>query len=395
NVPFGQIPIVDKRYEKNHVIHDYFIKRSLDLVHEGSFVAVVTSTATMDKRDSRIRADIARQANLVTAARLPKNAFTAIAGTDVSSDILIFQKTSTPELSPEWLETTSLNDKRGNTVHYNKYFENHPDHILGQIKIEAFNGGTLSVTPEFSLDDLPMALGKALSDTRLNAQYFDHRNKRNTVLEEIQLPGQKQDFNIEPYTIDVVEGRPYYHNGEEIIKHQKLSSITLNTNETRENQLNRFEKIKDRIFSQKTAYKEIFAGKGYFDSWSDFIFVPAKDNTPKIPEEVLDIFDSGDFFANGIDQTVHEGYRYTVSKGKDKLLTLSIEEAVNTKYSYRQDYSPRDVKAMHGMIDLRHSLQEILNIQRIYDISEPEHKDKYENRRLALNEKYDAFVKQY
>lgn len=389
NVPFGQIPIVDKRYEKKHVIHDYFIKRSLDLVHEGGFVAVITSTATMDKRDNRIRADIARQANLITAARLPKNAFTAIAGTDVSSDILIFQKTSIPEPSPEWLETTSLSDDRGNTIYYNKYFENHPDHILGQLKIETFNGGTLSVTPEFSLDDLPMELGHVLSETRIQTQYFEKNKETDLVLEEAQVQGQKQAFNIEPYTIEVVDGIPYYHNGEEIIKHQKTSSITLNANETRENQLNRFEKIKANIFNQKTSYKETFSGKGYFDSWSNFIFTPAKENTPNIPHDVLEVLD------NGYDQTVHEGYRYTIAKGKDKLLTLSVEEATSTKYSYTQDYKSRDVKAMQGMIDLRHSLQEVLNIQRVYDISEPEYKDKYETLRLALNEKYDAFVKQY
>lgn len=389
NVPFGQIPIVDKRYEKNHVIHDYFIKRSLDLVHEGGFVAVITSTATMDKRDDRVRSELVRQANLVTAARLPKNAFTAIAGTDVSSDILIFQKTSTPEASPEWLETTSLSDGRGNMVHYNKYFENHPDHILGHIKIEAFNGGTLSITPEFSLDELPMELGNVLSDTQIEIKPFEKNDTTLQVLEEIKLPGQTQDFNIEPYTIEVIEGVPYYHNGEEVVRHQKTSSITLNANETRQNQLNRFEKVKDRIFDKKTSYKNIFSGSGYFDSWSNFIFTPAKANTPKIPHEVLEMLN------DGYDQTIHEDHRYTVSKGKDNLLTLTVEEAVSTKYSYTQDYNSRDVKAMQGMIDLRHSLQDVLNIQRIHDISEPEYKVEYETLLRRLNDKYDTFVKKY
>lgn len=389
NVPFGKIPIVDKRYEKNHVIHDYFIKHSLDLVHEGGFVAVITSTATMDKRDDRVRSELARQANLITAARLPKNAFTAIAGTDVSSDILIFQKTSTPDSSPEWLETTSLSDGRGNMVHYNKYFENHPDHILGHIKIEAFNGGTLSITPEFPLDDLPMELGNVLSDTQVEIKPFEKKDKTLQVLEEIKLPGQTKDFNIEPYTIEVIEGVPYYHNGEEVVRHQKTSSITLNANETRENQLNRFEKVKDRIFDKQTSYKNIFSGSGYFDSWSNFIFTPAKANTPSIPHEVLEMLN------DGYDQTIHENHRYTVSKGKDNLLTLTVEEAVSTKYSYTQDYNSRDVKAMQGMIDLRHSLQDVLNIQRIHDISEPEYKVEYETLLRRLNDKYDTFVKKY
>ena len=98
---------------------------------------------------------------------------------------------------------------------------------------------------------------------------------------------------------------------------------------------------------------------------------------------------------DGYDQTIHEDHRYTVSKGKDNLLTLTVEEAVSTKYSYTQDYNSRDVKAMQGMIDLRHSLQDVLNIQRIHDISEPEYKAEYESLLRRLNDKYDTFVKKY
>ncbi|HBC90978.1 MAG TPA: hypothetical protein DCZ00_05990, partial [Lactococcus sp.] len=389
NVPFAQIPILTKYYDNPYMIHDYFIQRSLDLVHDGGFVAVITSTWTMDKQDQKLRQEIAKKANLVAAARLPKNAFTAIAGTEVSSDILIFQKTSTPELSPEWLETTSISDERGNTVHYNKYFENHPEHILGEIKILSFHDGTLSITPEFSLDDLPMELGNVLSDTRIEIQPFEKKDEALPVLEEIKFPGQTQDFNIEPYTIEVVEGIPYYHNGDEIVKHQKNSSITLNVNENRQNQLSRFEKIKDRIFKQKTSYRRVFSGKGYFDSWSNFIFTSSKVDAPKIPQEVLEMLN------NGHDQTIHENYRYTVAKGKDNLLTLNVEEAINTKYSYTQDYNSREIKIMQEMIDLRYTLQELLNIQHLHDISEPKYKSEYDQLRLRLNEKYDLFVQQY
>lgn len=389
NVPFGQIPIVDKRYEKNHVIHDYFIQRSLDLVHEGGFVAVITSTGTMDKQNSHFRAALARQANLVTAARLPKNAFTAVAGTEVSSDILIFQKTSTPDPSPEWLETTTFRDKRGHTVHYNQYFEKHPDHVLGHFKIEAFHGGTLSVVPEVSLEALPEALGKVLADTRTEILPFKVQPEHFPVFEEKKDVPALQNFEIEPYTIEVLDGVPYYHNGEAVVRHQKTASLTLNAHETRERQLNRFEKVKDQIFDQKTSYKTFFSGSGYFDSWSNFIFTPAKANTPEIPQEVLESLNAGDT------QVLHEGYRYTVSKAKDHLLTLTVEEAVSTKYSYTQDYNSREVKAMQGMVALRHSLQELLQAQRLHDLSNPEHKAEYEALRARLNTQYDTFVASY
>ena len=50
NVPFADIRLTDNKTLKKYYIHDYFIKRSIDLVHEGGIVAVITSSGTMDKR---------------------------------------------------------------------------------------------------------------------------------------------------------------------------------------------------------------------------------------------------------------------------------------------------------------------------------------------------------
>ena len=76
NVPFGNYKVPDKRYDRhNFLIHDYFIAKSLDLVRPGGVVAVVTSSGTMDKKDSSVREYLANRADLVGAIRLPNNAF--------------------------------------------------------------------------------------------------------------------------------------------------------------------------------------------------------------------------------------------------------------------------------------------------------------------------------
>ena len=73
NVPFGNYKVLDKRYDRhNFLIHDYFIAKSLDLVRPGGVVAVVTSSGTMDKKDSSVREYLANRADLVGAIRLPK-----------------------------------------------------------------------------------------------------------------------------------------------------------------------------------------------------------------------------------------------------------------------------------------------------------------------------------
>lgn len=63
NVPFGNYKVPDKRYDRhNFLIHDYFIAKSLDLVRPGGVVAVVTSSGTMDKKDSSVREYLANRA---------------------------------------------------------------------------------------------------------------------------------------------------------------------------------------------------------------------------------------------------------------------------------------------------------------------------------------------
>ncbi|WP_417296852.1 helicase-related protein [Enterococcus faecium] len=147
NIPFDNFKIEDTNYSKKYAIHDYFIKKALDSVKEGGIVAVITSMSTMDKSDTSVRREFAEKADLLGAVRLPSNAFKKIAGTDVVTDILFFQKNSERELtySPNWVFLGTDPEFPG--VAMNNYFMQHKEMILGDLDIKHFRGQTLTVKP--------------------------------------------------------------------------------------------------------------------------------------------------------------------------------------------------------------------------------------------------------
>ena len=132
NVPFGDIMVADPRYDKHHFkIHDYFFAKTLDKVRPGGVVAFITSKGTLDKQNDSVRKYLAERAELVGAVRMPNNAFKSIAGTEVTSDILFFQKRDELAVGtePEWTKLGHTADG----LQINKYFEQHPEMIIGKI----------------------------------------------------------------------------------------------------------------------------------------------------------------------------------------------------------------------------------------------------------------------
>lgn len=133
NVPFGAYKVHDRRYNRyNLQIHDYFLMKTLDKLRPGGIMAVITSKGTMDKKNSKVREALAQKANLLGAIRLPNNTFKANAGTEVTSDILFFQKRATvPEKLPEWVESGLTADG----VPLNQYYLQHPEMVLGTMAL--------------------------------------------------------------------------------------------------------------------------------------------------------------------------------------------------------------------------------------------------------------------
>ena len=144
NVPFGNYKVPDKRYDRhNFLIHDYFIAKSLDLVRPGGVVAVVTSSGTMDKKDSSVREYIANRADLVGAIRLPNNAFQRNANTSVVADILFLQKRDRAAVErAEWVDLGTTPE--GYPI--NQYFAQHPEMVLGEITTESTQYGKQETT---------------------------------------------------------------------------------------------------------------------------------------------------------------------------------------------------------------------------------------------------------
>ena len=144
NVPFGSYQVADPKYDRNHfMIHDYFIAKSLDQVRPGGVVAVLTSSGTLDKKDTSVREYYAQRADLLGAIRLPNNAFQKNAGTNVVADILFFQKRDRAPLQmPEWVELGQTED--GHPI--NSYFLSHPEMVLGTLTTESTQYGKMELT---------------------------------------------------------------------------------------------------------------------------------------------------------------------------------------------------------------------------------------------------------
>lgn len=163
NVPFGEYEVHDRQYDKqNLLIHDYFLTKTLDKVRPGGVVAFITSKGTMDKANGRVREALAQKADLLGAVRLPNNAFKANAGTEVTADILFFQKRgSAPEKLPDWVNVGQTEDG----VPLNNYYLQHPEMVLGRMAFWENMYGNATETACIPLEgaDLKKQLAEAVT----------------------------------------------------------------------------------------------------------------------------------------------------------------------------------------------------------------------------------------
>ena len=155
NIPFNSVKIYDRRYnDLNPYIHDYFFIKSLDLAKPGGIISFITSKGIMDRKDESLREYIARRAEFIGAIRLPNTAFKALAGTDVTADVVFLKKRERPiELDrmnlPSWIETDL---DRSKWIAYNRYFKDNPEMLMGEMvssrNMYGNEDGTACVAPE-------------------------------------------------------------------------------------------------------------------------------------------------------------------------------------------------------------------------------------------------------
>ena len=203
NVPFGQFHVSDKRYDRlNFPIHEYFIAKALDQVRPGGVIAVVTSSYTMDKRTASARKYIAQRSELLGAIRLPNNAFKAAAGTEVVSDILFLQKRERMvDIEPEWVHLATNEDG----IQMNSYFIDHPDMVLGEMKMVSGPFGPTPTCEPYPEQPLEALLAEAVQNIHGEITAYDR---------EEELEGEDHSIEADPavrnFSYTLVDDQIYY-----------------------------------------------------------------------------------------------------------------------------------------------------------------------------------------
>ena len=203
NVPFGDIRLADKRYDKYHfLIHDYFFAKSLDKLRPGGVMALVTSKGTMDKENPAIRKYIAQRAELLGAIRLPNNTFKGNAGTEVVSDILILQKRDRLiDIEPDWVHL----ETDGNGRKMNSYFVQHPEMVLGEWKTVSGRFGNEDTVVPFEGAELSELLDDAISN--IHGEITEYEIDEELTEEDDSIPA---DPDVRNFSYTVYDDKIYY-----------------------------------------------------------------------------------------------------------------------------------------------------------------------------------------
>ena len=203
NVPFGDFKVSDKRYDKyNFLIHDYFFAKSLDKLRPGGVMALVTSKGTMDKENSNVRKYIAQRAELLGAIRLPNDTFKGNAGTEVVSDILFLQKRDRLiDIEPDWVHL----DTDENGIRMNSYFVQHPEMVLGEMKMVSGRFGPEATCEPFENTDLSELLNEAVSN--IHGEISEYEVADELEEEDNSIPA---DPTVRNFSYTVLDDKIYF-----------------------------------------------------------------------------------------------------------------------------------------------------------------------------------------
>ena len=203
NVPFGDFKVPDKRYDKHKfLVHDYFFAKSLDKLRPGGVMALITSKGTMDKENSAVRKYIAQRADLLGAIRLPNNTFKGNAGTEVVSDILILQKRDRIiDIEPEWVQLDTTEDG----IKMNHYFVQHPEMVLGEMKMVSGRFGLEATCVPYENSDLSEQMDEAIAN--IHGELTAYEVEDELAEEDTSIPA---DPTVRNFSYTVVDDKIYY-----------------------------------------------------------------------------------------------------------------------------------------------------------------------------------------
>lgn len=343
NVPFGNFRIADKNYDKPYMIHDYFVKHSLDLVRDGGQVSIISSIGTMDKRTDNVLQEIKTNTHFLGGVRLPDTAFKSIAGTRVTTDLLFFQKDQAKNLNEEELVFSgSIPFEEDKRVWINPYFDGkYNTQVLGEYEVRNFNGGTLNVKGES--ETLATDIMKALENVEAPKQIDNSLKAPVFIQEEVDnsIPSHIRE-NLALYSFGYERNQIYYRDTHGIRKSSKVDEISYYVDE-----------------------------KGDFKAWDSSLSEHKIDRFVQLhltDEEALDVYKSEEASKRG---------KY---KGLFKKTVF-----------YESPLSDKDISRIKGMVDLRETYQALIEIQRHPDYSRTD----FQVLLSKLNRDYDRFVSQF
>lgn len=222
NVPFGNFSISDKVYDKYHfMIHDYFFAKSLDKVRNGGIIAFITSSGTLDKVDEKVRRYINARAEFVGAIRLPNDTFKGVAGTEVTSDIIFLKKRNDVfERDDDWLHVEKFKNEKGEVITCNKYFQLHPEMVLGKLEyVNGRYGKSLTCMPDSTInlrENLQVACNNIANKAKYEKLAFiDETEKENNT---IPAPEDVKNFSY-----CIVKDRLYYRENSVLVDKSTLN----------------------------------------------------------------------------------------------------------------------------------------------------------------------------
>ena len=232
NVPFGDFKVPDKRYDKHKfLIHDYFFAKSLDKLRPGGVMALITSKGTMDKENSAVRKYIAQRADLLGAIRLPNNTFKGNAGTEVVSDILILQKRDRiVNIEPDWVQLGT--DENG--ILMNRYFVEHPEMILGEMKMVSGRFGPEATCVPYEGADLAEQLSEAVSN--IHGELTAYEVEDELAEEDNSIPA---DPTVRNFSYTVLDDKIYFR------ENSRMAPVEVSA--TAENRIKGMIRIRDSV----------------------------------------------------------------------------------------------------------------------------------------------------
>lgn len=149
NVPFAASAPYDKNNKdiSKFNLHNYFIAKGIKQLKPGGLGVFITSSSTLDNNSGSLAfrqwANDEGNSDFIGAFRLPNNMFEGNAGTQVTTDIVIFRKriSDVPtELNQQYRSAVQINtlpnvDGKEIAVNVNEYYKNNPDNMLGTMTL--------------------------------------------------------------------------------------------------------------------------------------------------------------------------------------------------------------------------------------------------------------------